>query len=98
MNKPPQYSASVRRRYKIGDQFGRIHKSSKTYLDLEVVASDGSAVPAHLYEGLELLSAAKLMCKCLNAGLTLEQANFVDWDWSSRCKESVELILKRAAQ
>ena len=89
------YTAKVSRRYRTGDQFGRIWEGSKIHRDTEVVASDGSAVPSYLYSSLELVSAAKLLCACLNTGMTFAQANTVDFDWAARCKETVEQILTR---
>jgi len=89
------FSTQVVRRYKKGDQFGRIRKGSKIHRDMEVVASDGSPVPSHLYDGLELVSAAKLLCACLNAGMTFEQANRIEFDWEARCKNTVGQLMAR---
>jgi hypothetical protein len=95
MTNSTTYTAKVSRRYRTGDQFGRIWKGSKIHRDVEVIASDGSDVPSYLYSSLELLSAAKLLCACLNAGMTFAQADTVEFDWAARCKETVEEILNR---
>jgi hypothetical protein len=92
------YSAKIVRRFKTGDQFGRIRKGSKIQRDMEVFASDGTAVPRHLFDGLELLSAAKLLCDCLNSGMTFDQANRIEFDFAARCKETVSQLLARTAQ
>ncbi len=98
MEPPATYSVKIVRRYRKGDQFGRIRKGSKIHRDMEVEASDGSPVPRHLFDGLELLSAAKLLCDCLNAGMTFEQANRIEFDWSARCKETVNQLMTRTIQ
>ena len=90
------YSCKVTRRYKTGDQFGRITKGSKIHRDIEIFASDGSEVPYWLYSSLEKVRSAKLVCACLNAGLTIEKANFICFEWAADCGETVEQILARS--